>query len=97
VPDAGQSVCFAVTSGWRRRKSSKLLTERIAGCLREAQRQGELSPRTDPEQLAQLLVDCWEGAAVRMRLRRDPAPLEAMLDFYFRAAAEVSEARTRRG
>ena len=33
------------------------------------------------------LVDCWEGAALRSRLRRDPAPLTAMLDFHFRSAA----------
>ena len=36
--------------------------------------------------MASLLVDCWEGAALRSRLRRDPAPLGAMLDFYFRSA-----------
>jgi TetR/AcrR family transcriptional repressor of nem operon len=29
------------------------------------------------------LVDCWEGAALRSRLRRDPGSLDAMLDFYF--------------
>ena len=28
-------------------------------------------------------IDCWEGAALRSRLRRDPAPLIDMLDFYF--------------
>lgn len=60
---------------------------RIAGCLEEARQRGDLSPDTDPRQMADLLVDCWEGAALRTRLRRDPAPLQAMLDFYFRAAA----------
>ena len=59
---------------------------RIAVCLEEARRRGELSPETSPQALADLLVDCWEGAALRTRLRRDPAPLQAMLDFYFRAA-----------
>jgi TetR/AcrR family transcriptional repressor of nem operon len=33
-----------------------------------------------------LLVNCWEGAALRSRLRRDAKPLKAMLDFYFRSA-----------
>ena len=42
-----------------------------------------------PRQMAQLLVDCWEGAALRTRLRRDPAPLQAMLDFYFRSATQA--------
>jgi TetR/AcrR family transcriptional repressor of nem operon len=32
-------------------------------------------------------VDCWEGAALRSRLRGTPAPLTTMLDFYFQAAA----------
>jgi TetR/AcrR family transcriptional regulator, transcriptional repressor for nem operon len=36
--------------------------------------------------MAGLLVDCWEGAALRSRLRRDAAPLNAMLEFYFRSA-----------
>jgi TetR/AcrR family transcriptional regulator, transcriptional repressor for nem operon len=37
--------------------------------------------------MASLLVDCWEGAALRSRLRRDPGSLTAMLDFYFGSAA----------
>jgi TetR/AcrR family transcriptional repressor of nem operon len=37
--------------------------------------------------MASLLVDCWEGAALRSRLRGDAAPLVAMLDFYFKSAA----------
>lgn len=63
------------------------IAERIARCLEEAQRQGDIPPDADPKQMASLLVDCWEGAALRSRLRRDPAPLEAMLDFYFCSAA----------
>jgi TetR/AcrR family transcriptional repressor of nem operon len=61
------------------------LAERFARCLDEAQRQGEIPGDAEPRQLASLLVDCWEGAALRSRLRRDPAPLDAMLDFYFGA------------
>ena len=60
---------------------------RIAGCLAEALDGGELAPGTDPHALAELLINCWEGAALRTRLRRDPAPLGAMLDFYFAAAS----------
>lgn len=63
------------------------IAERIAGCLEEARQRGELPPGGEPRQMADLLVDCWEGAALRSRLRGDPAPLEAMLDFYFSAAA----------
>lgn len=73
-----------------RRKIDWCLTaiaDRLAGCLDEARRAGDLPTTADPRQMALLLVDCWEGAALRTRLRRDPAPLQAMLDFYFSAAA----------
>ena len=60
---------------------------RIAGCLEEARKSGDIPADADPARLATLLVDCWEGAALRSRLRGDAAPLEAMLDFYFTAPA----------
>ena len=59
---------------------------RIAVCLEEARRREEIPTASDPERMASLLVDCWEGAALRSRLRGDAAPLTAMLDFYFRSA-----------
>ncbi len=65
------------------------IAERIAGCLDEARQRGDLPAESDTRAMAELLVDCWEGAALRTRLRRDPAPLEAMLDFYFRAAPSL--------
>jgi TetR/AcrR family transcriptional repressor of nem operon len=60
--------------------------ERIALCLDEARLLGAIPAESDPRHLAHLLVDCWEGAALRSRLRRDAAPLTTMLDFYFRSA-----------
>ncbi|HZQ63856.1 MAG TPA: TetR family transcriptional regulator C-terminal domain-containing protein [Gaiellaceae bacterium] len=69
------------------------IAERIAACLEEARARGELPAEADPGRLASLLVDCWEGAALRSRLSRDPAPLHAMLDFYFRAAVPESTPR----
>ena len=63
------------------------IAERLAACLEEARACGDLPGDADPRRLADLLVDCWEGAALRTRLRRDPTPLLTMLDFYFRAAA----------
>jgi TetR/AcrR family transcriptional repressor of nem operon len=59
---------------------------RIARCLDSAIERGELAAGTDTRHLAELLVNCWEGAALRTRLRRDPAPLREMLDFFFRSA-----------
>jgi len=61
------------------------IAERIAACLDEARQRGEIPTECDVRQMADLLVDCWEGAALRSRLRRNPASLNAMLDFYFRS------------
>jgi TetR/AcrR family transcriptional repressor of nem operon len=66
-----------------------VIADRLAPCLEEARAAGELPPEADPRRMAQLLIDCWEGAALRTRLRRDPSPLQAMLDFYFRSAVRV--------
>jgi len=62
------------------------IAERMAPCLEEARQRGDIPASSDVKQLAGVLVDCWEGAALRSRLRRDPAPLNAMLDFYLRSA-----------
>ncbi|MDT3677234.1 MAG: TetR family transcriptional regulator C-terminal domain-containing protein [Burkholderiaceae bacterium] len=59
------------------------IAERLAACLEEAQCAGDVPAQANPREMANRLVDCWEGAALRSRLRRDPAPLDAMLDFYF--------------
>jgi TetR/AcrR family transcriptional repressor of nem operon len=63
------------------------IADRLAQPLSEARSSGDLPPGTDPQALAMRLVDCWEGAALRSRLSRDPAPLREMLDFFFNAAA----------
>jgi TetR/AcrR family transcriptional repressor of nem operon len=54
----------------------------LVGCLEEVQRRGELPTATDPRHMANILVDCWEGAALRSRLRQVSGPLRTMLDFY---------------
>ncbi|MEA2780754.1 MAG: TetR/AcrR family transcriptional regulator, transcriptional repressor for nem operon [Rhodospirillaceae bacterium] len=61
------------------------IAERMATCLEEARQGGEIPTECDVRQMADLLVDCWEGAALRSRLRRNPASLTAMLDFYIRS------------
>jgi TetR/AcrR family transcriptional repressor of nem operon len=78
-----------VSDAFRRKVEQclSLIAGRLAGCLTEAVRCGDLPAETDPRAMAELLVNCWEGAALRTRLRRDPAPLKEMLDFYFRTAA----------
>jgi TetR/AcrR family transcriptional repressor of nem operon len=63
------------------------IAERIAVCLEEARQKGDIPATSNVRQMASLLVDCWEGAALRSRLRGSAAPLAAMLDFYFQSAA----------
>lgn len=70
-----------------------IIASRITACMEEAQASGDLSPDVDPRHMANLIVDCWEGAALRSRLCRDPAPLDAMLDFYFSAVDAVPKSR----
>jgi TetR/AcrR family transcriptional repressor of nem operon len=62
------------------------IARRIAVCLEEARKTGDIPAPSHPQRMASLLVDCWEGAALRSRLRGNAAPLTAMLDFYFRSA-----------
>lgn len=66
------------------------IASKIEVCLRLAIARGDARRTEDPKRLAALLVNCWEGAALRTRLLRDPAPLGAMLDFYFQSIAPAS-------
>lgn len=58
---------------------------RLEQALTRARNNGELREGLEPRELAELLVNCWEGAALRSRLRRSANPLDQMLDFYFSA------------
>ncbi len=62
------------------------IAKRLAACLEEARQRSDIPADSDARQMASLLVDCWEGAALRSRLQRNAAPLSAMLDFYFQSA-----------
>ena len=61
------------------------IAERLAVCLEEARSRGDLPATTNTVQMADVLVDAWEGAALRTRLVRTGQPLEAVLDFCFGA------------
>ena len=75
-----------------------VIGDRIAACLEEARQRGDLAADAQPRVMASLLIDCWEGAALRSRLRRSAAPLKAMLDFYFRPLARTNRSgKARRG
>lgn len=62
------------------------IADRTADCLEEARGRGDIPADSDTRRMASLLVDCWEGAALRSRLRRNPSPLTAMLEFFFQSA-----------
>ena len=66
------------------------IAARTADCLEEARQRGDISAKSDTRRMASLLVDCWEGAALRSRLRKNEAPLTAMLDFFFQSAVARS-------
>lgn len=61
------------------------IAERTAECLEEARIRGDIASESDTQGMASLLVNCWEGAALRSRLRGDASPLTPMLDFYFQS------------
>lgn len=69
------------------------ISERMAKCLTEARERGDIPAASNVQEMADLLVDCWEGAALRSRLRRNPTSLGAMLDFYIRSVAAEESAR----
>jgi TetR/AcrR family transcriptional repressor of nem operon len=56
---------------------------RLAELLRQAQVAGELAPEQDPQPLAVMLVEAWEGALMRARVSRDLDSLRSSLDLAF--------------
>jgi TetR/AcrR family transcriptional regulator, transcriptional repressor for nem operon len=54
--------------------------DRTAGCLRAAQRAGEVRAHADCAALARFFWIGWEGAVLRAKLDRDPAALDAFAE-----------------
>jgi TetR/AcrR family transcriptional repressor of nem operon len=48
----------------------------FATCIAEAQATGEIAATFDPTDLAEFLLASWQGAILRMKVERRPAPLE---------------------
>ena len=55
----------------------------IARALQEAIEKGELRSSDDPEKLAALLVNGWEGAQVRSKALQSDKPLNLFFDHAF--------------
>lgn len=56
---------------------------RLAACLVEAQKAGELAATAKPAQLAAVFWIGWEGAVLRAKLERCEQPLQAFAEFFF--------------
>lgn len=48
----------------------------FAACIAESQAAGEIAATFDPTDLAEFLLASWQGAILRMKVERGPAPLE---------------------
>ena len=55
----------------------------FAECIAEAQKAGEIDATFDPTDLAEFLLASWEGAILRMRVERGPAPLDRFKNIVF--------------
>jgi TetR/AcrR family transcriptional repressor of nem operon len=55
----------------------------LAGVIRQAVSEKQLSSGTDPESLAAFLLNSWQGALVRSQAERSDAPLETFVQFAF--------------
>ena len=76
---ADQSALFgaqleAVLSDWR---------ERYARLFREAQAVGELRADLDPQQVAEFYLNSFEGAVLRAKVSKSPAPLRLFMTLMF--------------
>ena len=66
----------AIKRGYERWAS--ILTETI----QEAQEAGEIPKDADARQIADLLVNTWEGATIRMQINEDMAPVHQFIDYF---------------
>jgi TetR/AcrR family transcriptional regulator, transcriptional repressor for nem operon len=57
--------------------------EPFAACIAQAQRSGEIASDFDATELAEFLLASWQGAMLRMKVERGPAPLERFKEIVF--------------
>jgi len=61
----------------------------FAACFEEARLAGQLPVESDPERLADLLQIGWQGALLRAKIARAPAPMVAFRDAFFSDVLKV--------
>jgi len=62
-----------------RQRLSQIFAEwsgRFAEVIREAQKANEVRIDIDPEEAGAALLEAWQGAMLRMKIERSPAPLD---------------------
>lgn len=59
------------------------LQKQFAACLTEARTRGELPAATDPGDMADFLLDSWEGAILRMKVTKSTEPLHRFIRYTF--------------
>jgi TetR/AcrR family transcriptional regulator, transcriptional repressor for nem operon len=55
----------------------------FSSCIAEAQASGEIATDFTPDDLADFLLQGWQGSILRMKVERDPAPLERFKSIAF--------------
>lgn len=79
LPEDYRAKLIAVLEGWQ---------DMTATCLRAAQDAGEIASDQDPEILAALFWTGWEGAVLRAKLERNPAPLRQFTAGFLRLVSK---------
>jgi len=60
-----------------------VLRDTFARSLEAARQAGEIDPATDPREMADFLLNSWEGALLRMKAQKDVKPLETFCRMVF--------------
>ena len=68
----------------------------FAACVAEAQTVGEIDSTFDPVDLAEFLLSSWEGAILRMKVERGPAPLDRFKNIVFQTVFSKSYLRSKK-
>ncbi len=58
-------------------------TGRVAECIAQAQKTGEVTSDAKPEALAAFVLNAWEGAVLRARIERGSRPLDQFIEMLF--------------
>lgn len=76
LPPSFRGALLIVLSGWE---------DRVAQCLIDAHRLGQIRADADPRELAHVFWIGWEGAVLRSRLERDSKPLDSFRQYFLAA------------